>query len=70
MTSVKLIIMSHLSDITEMLGQNQDAEIQNRINFIKYLTLTHVDSTKRIDADVEYANYQLKNSKNSLEVSN
>ena len=58
MTSVKIIILSHLSDITEMLGQNQDAEIQNRINFIKYLTLNNIDQSIKVDADIEYANYK------------
>ena len=54
---VRIIIMSHLSDIQEVLsnGSSISKLLSIRINFIKWLILKYNDTDVRIDADAEFA---------------
>lgn len=55
-TKVKMIIISHLSDIEETEGLNltPKKEIRKRINFIKYLVMKFPNTNEIIDVDKEF----------------
>ena len=49
---VKMIIMSHLSDVQETLGVSSEVTHNNkRINFAKWLLLNYKDLNEEVDAD-------------------
>lgn len=50
-------MMSHLSDVQEMVGSSSNVtanSMRNRINFVKWLMLKYTDTNVEIDADVEW----------------
>jgi hypothetical protein len=52
---VKMVIMSHLSDVQEMLGDAANSTIKEqneRLNFAKYLLLKYPNTDIEIDADI------------------
>jgi len=52
---VSMVIMSHLSDMQEMVHINRMGDEINRgINFAKWLLLKYPHTEKEIDADEEY----------------
>ncbi len=64
---VKMIIMSHLSDVQELQANthrrleavfscegNINQQINNRINFAKFLLLKYPDTNIEVDAEEEY----------------
>lgn len=52
-TKVRLIIMSHLSDIQEGQVKNHS----DRINFVKWLLLSYPNTNVEVDPDQEYTRY-------------
>lgn len=60
-TTVKMIIMSHLSDVIEGLEDVRNAEAnRHRINFIKYLTVNYTNTDEYVNADVVYNDFKTK----------
>lgn len=57
---VKIVMMSHLSDITEY--RTHPITNNHKINFVKYLILTYPNTDVEIDADEVYKEYQIKHS--------
>ena len=56
-----IIIMSHLSDSQHLLDyENSQEEVNTRLNFAKFLIMKFPDTTKEIDAEVEYEAFQEK----------
>ena len=53
--SLKIVIMSHLSDIECLTNF---AEIELRVEFVKFLVLKYLDKNIEIDPDVEYELFQ------------
>jgi hypothetical protein len=60
---VKMIMMSHLSDIQDMGGAMPHAEVRDRLNFVKYLILNFPDNNVEIVAEDEYEKYEKKHKK-------
>lgn len=58
-TSVRLIIMSHLSDLQEG-GSDSYQKMVPTVNFIKWMLLRHKDITVEVDPDQEFAEFQVK----------
>jgi hypothetical protein len=58
-TTVKMVIMSHLSDLQESQGHSGGDNA--RINFCKYLLMKHPNTEKKIDADKEFEEFLKKN---------
>lgn len=59
-TTVKMIIMSHLSDIQvgNRIDEATENSIQNdKINFCKFLLIWFPNTEVEIDPDVEYQKY-------------
>jgi len=52
-TKVRIVMMSHLSDVQEG-GNMPIAWKSNRIDFVKFLMLKYKDTDTEIDADAEY----------------
>ena len=51
-TIARIVVMSHLSDVQELMNNAGNREAQHYINFVKYIILeTNGDLTKEIDAD-------------------
>lgn len=54
---VRLVVMSHLSDIQEMVNMRDTQEIRERINFVKYLILKHSNLNDEIIPDEEWQKF-------------
>jgi hypothetical protein len=57
---VKMIIMSHLSDLQESLPIVSHSSVLDatvKLNFVKYLLLKHDDLTIEVDADKEFESF-------------
>lgn len=58
MIKARIIIMSHLSDISTTLGMKDLGDMVNhqthKINFVKYLLLKYPNTNVDIDADEEW----------------
>lgn len=53
---VSMVMMSHLSDVQELMGLGGNPKLQsNRIDFVKFLMLKYKDTSTEIDPDAEYA---------------
>jgi len=60
--TVRMIIMSHLSDIQEEIGTSKPAQgfyMREKLNFVKYLLMRYTDTTTEIYADVEWTRFQI-----------
>ena len=58
---VSMIILSHLSDVQEMIQGNGNPDYTNlRINFVKYLVLNYKNTDTEIDPDVVYKEFIAK----------
>jgi len=57
---VRIVMMSHLSDISVLRPYNQEMSenIQNKINFIKFLLLNFPDTNVEINPEKEYEVFQ------------
>lgn len=68
-TKALIIIMSHLSDVQEMLGfsPHNECELIKRINFAKWLLVKYPDTNVEIDPDAEYALFNAPMSKDQIE---
>lgn len=54
-----LIVMSHLSDIQEMIVTTSGIEAKERINFVKYIIMVcKGDLNKEINPDAMYSKFQ------------
>ncbi len=51
--SVRMLMMSHLSDVQEMLGYDTE-RANTRINFVKWLIGKYNDTSVEIDANEEW----------------
>jgi hypothetical protein len=52
--TVRLIIMSHLSDVQDWPNQPENDQNNHKINFVKYLLMKYSNTNIEIDAEVEY----------------
>ena len=58
---VSMIILSHLSDVQEMIHGNGNPDYVNvRINFIKYLTLKYKNTDTEVDPYVAFEEFKAK----------
>ena len=58
---VSMIILSHLSDVQEMIHGNGNPDYANvRINFVKYLTLKYKDTDTEVDPEVAFDEFMTK----------
>lgn len=60
---VKLIMMSHLSDIQDVGDMLSREEVRDKLNFVKYLILNFPDTNVEIVAEDEYEKYEKKHKK-------
>jgi hypothetical protein len=58
MLKVRMVIMSHLSDVQGGFLLKEEANI--RINFVKYLLMKYPDTNKEIDPDGEFDQFNTK----------
>lgn len=61
--SVKMIIMSHLSDLQQEIGTSKPAQpfyMTTKLNFVKYLLMNFSDTTTEINADEQWATFYAK----------
>lgn len=76
-SALRTVIMSHLSDLQHELGflstktdtNNETSEyilekMRTRMEFLKFLAMTKVDSKQRIFPESEYMKMKMKNWKN------
>jgi len=56
-SKVKMVIMSHLSDIQEGFNSMDSNDLNNRINFVKSLLLKYDDTNTEINPDVEWEEF-------------
>lgn len=56
-TKVKMVIMSHLSDIQDGFNSMDSNDLNNRINFIKSLILKYDDTNTVINPEVEWEEF-------------
>ena len=54
---VRLVVMSHLSDVQEMASTGDTQEIRQRINFVKYLIQKYNDLNTDIMPDDEWEQF-------------
>ena len=56
----KIVIMSHLSDVQEMIQftVHNSPDVQIRLNFVKHLLLKFPDTDTEIYPDVEWENFR------------
>ena len=54
---VKMVIMSHLSDIQDGFNYMDSNDLNNRINFIKSLILKYDDTNTVINPEVEWEEF-------------
>lgn len=54
---VRIIMMSHLSDIQEGFGSMDSNEFNNRVNFVKWLMNKYDDLNTEINADIEWEEF-------------
>jgi hypothetical protein len=59
MTRVSLLIKSHLNDAMVEMSINQD-QAQERLEFVKWMVYMFPDTDVRVDADVVYKQFKLK----------
>ena len=59
MTRVSLLIKSHLNDVMVEMSINQD-QAQERLEFVKWMVHMFPDTNVRVDADVVYKQFKLK----------
>jgi hypothetical protein len=59
MTRVSLLIKSHLNDAMIEMSINQD-QAQERLEFVKWMVHMFPDTNVRVDADVVYKQFKLK----------
>lgn len=62
---VKMIIMSHLSDVQDTLGfsdysQSEIKDQRHRLNFAKFLLLKHPNTEVEVDPEVEAEEFEKK----------
>jgi len=60
-TKVQIVIMSHLSDVQETVGDYHPTISQNnrhKLNFVKFLIQRYPNTLDKIDPDKEYADFQ------------
>lgn len=61
--SVKMIIMSHLSDLQEEIGTSKPAQafyMTQKLNFVKFLLTRFPDTTVEINADEQWESFTTK----------
>ena len=63
MTKVSLLIQSHLSDALFEMTSNgwNPPQVQERLEFVKWMVHMFPDTNVRVDADVVYKQFKLKN---------
>lgn len=60
-TKVRMIIMSHLSDIQQMMIMRGPLlEANHKVNFLKYLVMKYPNTAVEIDADAEMVEFEKK----------
>lgn len=52
---VKMVMMSHLSDVQDTYGMMDANEARSKINFVKYLMMKYPNTDTEINADDEWA---------------
>ena len=57
---VSIVILSHLSDVQNMLHLGDMVAANERINFVKYLTLTYKDNSVEIDPEAVFEEFKKK----------
>ena len=55
---VSIVILSHLSDVQAMIGSNEVEGINERLNFVKYLTITYENNKSEINPDVVFEEFK------------
>jgi len=56
-----MVVMSHLSDVQELINLNLKENVNECINFVKYIIIqTNGDLTKKIDADKLWLEFKEK----------
>ena len=60
--TVRMIIMSHLSDIQEEIGTSKPAQgfyMKEKLNFVKHLLLRYPDTTIEVYPNIEWERFQI-----------
>jgi hypothetical protein len=58
---VSMIILSHLSDVQEMIQGNGNPDYTNlRVNFVKYLVINYKDTNTEIDPVIVFDEFKTK----------
>jgi hypothetical protein len=58
---VSMIILSHLSDVQEMIQGNGNPDYTNlRVNFVKYLVMNYKDTNTEIDPVIVFDEFKTK----------